>query len=744
MNQEANQVTRQASAPQAGLETELRDAAPALAAALDPTAPVLDPREARRRAMDARCPLKRLVRSLAALLATAAVLVACGTPPAPQGDAELACVQEGYACRLADVDPAVLARSIALGDMAQQMFLDGDDAEQVAESLAAEDDVVYLAVGDGGLVFRVEGGTPVVVNPSVEQVPDDPTAGPLSVATPPGVDPERYAAYVSGWDSATPAGPGLVAGGDGPKSAIVMSMYQYEAGELDSSGYVAGILNAHHDYSGRVDYLYSNPLADEWVSVRDMLGLDEYELVYMVTHGGSLCVKEKVAPGARDGAGELAPAKAAGSGDCRTDILVHPYEGVEVGDDALEHVGVVLYFGYRTRSVAVTSDFFKHYYPDGMADTVFVLVACNTFRPDFSQTITGGGRGVFVSWDENVSFQAAWAAAGLVEVMLEMGIRTWDALDVLGDDAWDSWAGGRLRTTGQGPDGDLRIRNVLRVEEAHSGDDLRHAVETRVLGTPGDGQPDSLLLIGHLDGICPEETGRTQVSVLVGGQTRLSEPLEAIADPIDEFSWEFPMEVELGRDVLVGEVLDVEVQVKLPERGFATVRGSPRVVDQGPASGWFGTFTWRAERSDGISYEMAATALFALPDGTDPTADYLWFYLEDGSYTFSAEGTDAQSCLVQAQADGPLGPSFASYLKFDMTGPSPVVSAFGQSRTPDVLASVTCQDGSSYTMPMGTDKVFLYVPQSLGSTVTGDSFGGSYNEPGPWDNTWTWHFELRE
>lgn len=297
MNQEANQVTRQASAPRAGLETELRDAAPALAAALDPTAPVLDPREARRRAMDARCPLKRLVRSLAALLATAAVLVACGTPPAPQGDAELACVQEGYACRLADVDPAVLARSIALGDLAQQMFLDGDDAEQVAESLAAEDDVVYLAVGDGGLVFRVEGGTPVVVNPSVDQVPDDPTAGPLSVATPPGVDPERYAAYVSGWDSATPAGPGLVAGGDGPKSAIVMSMYQYEAGELDSSGYVAGILNSHSDYSGRVDYLYSNPLADEWVSVRDMLGLDEYELVYMVTHGGAWASRRRSRPG---------------------------------------------------------------------------------------------------------------------------------------------------------------------------------------------------------------------------------------------------------------------------------------------------------------------------------------------------------------------------------------------------------------------------------------------------------------
>src|SRR5690606_30020388 len=142
-----------------------------------------------------------------------------------------------------------------------------------------------------------------------------------------------------------------------------------------------------------------------------------------------------------------------------------------------------------------------------------------------------------------------------------------------------------------------------RVEEAHSGDDLRHAVETKVLGTPGDGEPDSLLLIGHVDGAWETDAVRFEVVVNVDGQERFAERLEQIGEMIDEHSWTFQMEVELGRDVPQAGALDVECIVMLSEGGSVSVGGSPRVVGQGPASGWFGSFTYRAMRDDGISYE---------------------------------------------------------------------------------------------------------------------------------------------
>lgn len=495
----------------AGLPRSISMAA-RLLSALTSRAPVPADESARRAGMDARCPLKRLVRYLATLLAVA-VLAACGAPPAPQATAELDCTREGYACRLADVDPVVLTRSIALGQEAQQMFLDGDDAEQVAGFLAGQDEVVYLGVADGAVVFRIEGGTPIVVNPSVDEVISEPLQG----RTPPGVDPGRYEAHLNGTLGAESH---LVAGGDGAKRAIVMSPYMYEFGEMDSSGYVVGLLNSHHDYSGRVDYLYNPPNDNYNIKVKDLLGLDEYEVVYLVTHGGSLCVAEKVAPQAR-----YAPAGEAGPGDCRTDILVHPFADNAIDPEALEYVGVV---------------------------------------------------------------------------------------------------------------------------------------------------------------------------------------------------------------------------VDLPERGQVTVSGSPRVVDEGPADGWFGTFTWRSVGNDGSTYELSATGLFALPDGTDPNADYLWFYWVGGDYTFTATVFDAQSCVISAEWSAPLGESLASYLKFDMTYDPPRVSAWGQSRTPDVLASVVCPDGSSYNLSIGTDKVWLYIPAKLGSEVTGDSFGGSYVETNVWTTTWTWNFQRRE
>ncbi len=582
-------------------------------------------------------------------------------------------------------------------------------------------------------MFRLEGGRPVVVNPSVDQVIDEPEN--LTVAS------AAAAQRLTGLPESNGGSPlpNRVVGGDGPKSALVLSPFAYESGENDSAGYVAGLLNAHRDYEGRVDYEYSKPNSNEIVTIDDLLGMDEYDVVYLVTHGGRLCVKEKTA----ETTGLVTPATQAGeAGDCRTDFLLHRYDGDAFDLHALEHVGTVIYYGRTQQSIAVTSDFFRHYYPFGLPDTLFVLVSCNTFAPDFAATIAGD-HGVFVSWDGNVSVQRAWASAALIEIMLEKGITSQDALLELGDDAWDSHAGGRLRTSGHGEAGDLRIRNILRVEEAHSGDDLRHAVETQVLGTPGDGEPDSLLLIGHIDGAWETDAVRFKVIANVNGQERFTERLEQIGEMDDEHSWTFPMEVELGRDVLQGEVLDVEVVVMLPEGGFVSVVGSPRVVEQGPGAGWFGSFAYRAMSTDGISYQMTASALFTLPDGDDPDSNYLQFFLESGEYTFLAEGDDGFSCAVYAEANGSLGPSSA-YLWFDMTGTTPVVKAWGNSGTPPTIASVSCPDGTFYQLEFSTDMLFLYIPSSLNLAVSDDSFGGSYTETGAWDRTWTWSFDRRD
>lgn len=668
-------------------------------------------------------------------LVAAALLAACGAPatPGPKPMAEpLDCEVAGYPCSFAEVAPQVLQQSMDLAEQTAALLLEGGTVDEAMELLAGVPGMASVEGAGEAVIFRLEGGRPTVVDLTIDQplLPQD--GGLLRLNGAHGLEPLR---------------PTHVVGGGGDKRALVLAAFPFDFGGMDSAAYVAELLAGTPDYAGRVTFKSSPDAHTPLVTVADLLDLDSYDVVYMTTHGGRLCVDKK-APlkplGAPSGAEAAAPAgTGAGAGDCRTDFLVQRFHGGVEELRALDHPGIVLYHGSRYRSIAVTSDFFRHHYPSGLGDTLFVLLSCSTFADDFTPSILGGGA-VYVSWDGMVDAVHAGATAALMEHLLLQGLTVGQAMAMVGDAGFDAAHGGRLRAAGAAAE--MRIRDPLRVDEAFSGDDLRSLAEIEVLGTPGDGQPDRLLLSADVLGVLEEDAGRTTVRVSVDGRERLTGTLAQLGERLTEARYRLPLEVALGFDAQAGATLAIEVRLDLPEGGDARVSGRPKVVG--------------AEEEDlGLLWEADLVTLVQPFDATlgsarmEARVDFLrdpaqaaddpapTYRMAGGEYQFRQQGSFAGDCTVSLSVSGTLAPRDSTSITFDRSGSVTTVSGWGTAGTPDADATVSCTGMPGFTLTLPTDQIVVNIPAELNHAVDGDRFSGSTSATNAVSTvTWTWSF----
>lgn len=677
----------------------------------------------------------RLGRLWVLLAAVALALAACGTPVPPQPADALECQVEGYACSWSDVDVVVIERSLALGQAVADLIADGGSIDDALAVVAAEPDIASFGAGATGIVFRLLGGRPVVVDTTIDE----------SILA--DTDGDAWTAPVADADLVQPT---MVAGAGRAKRALVLAPFAYDFKEHDSSGAVAGMLASHPQYDGGVTYVATSDAAEPRVGIDHLLDLESYDVVYMTTHGGSLCVdvkeKDLVRTQARGLSGRVSTQGQDGQPlDCRTDFLIQRFTGTAQDlQDEFGQVGVVLYVGSKHRSIAVTSDFFRQYYPGGLHDTLFVLVSCSTFAPDFTAAIAGS-EGVYVSWDAGVYGDTAWYSATLIEELLATGATVGRVVASLGDLPVDPTTGGRLRSSGRAAGGDLRIVDLVTAADAISGDDLRHAVEIQVDGQPGDGYADYIDLAVTVIGAFSEDAGNFTLGVSINGDTRLYAPLDEVTQPTGDATWTGEIGVSLGRDAVPGESLDIVVFVNLPEGGKSSVAGSPDVAEEQDELGptWAGTLTWSQHSLyGGLDYDIVADVVFELDDGESLNDPYVRYHLVGGSYTFSVSGEDAFSCFVTAEVSGALTEQEGTYLTIDQSGGGmPTVSGFGGTGTPPVVANVACVHIDSYTMEIGTNKTFLYIPSSMHHVVNDSSIVGAYSETGASATEWTWSLQ---
>ncbi len=669
-----------------------------------------------------RRPARRRWR-LVVLAVMATILAACGAPQPPGPDyPTLDCQAALYPCRFSDVELSVISRSLTLAEQIADLLASGGSTDEALELLDALPDLAEAGANDAAVVFRLEGGRPTVVDLSIDQ----PLAASGGFVAP-------TAAAQARSQAAGTLSPAVVAGGTGsPKSALVLAAFPYDFGGMDSAADVAAMLADTPDYQGRVEYLASLSGADPQVFASDLLGLDAYDVVYITTHGGTLCTDKKAGP-------KPLGTGAGGSGDCRTDFLVSRFDGDAEDLLALDLVGVVLYQGSKHRSIAVTADFFRYYYPQGLADTLFVLVSCSTYRPDFVSAIAGSS-GIFVSWDGLVDADWAQRSADFMQLMLEQGLSVGQAMEALGV-AKDPVNGGALRASWRAVGGDLRIRDLVTARDAFSGDDIRTAVEIQVEDTPDDGIPDTIVLDVEVLGFFADQGDDVRFTVSVDGNQRASDTLANLGGIQGLATWRLTVDVPLGRDVKEGEEIEVRAWVTLPEGGSSVVTGVPRIAGEPDSSAFYsGTVEYYSQSlTGGINRSILANVVFQRDPGTPPGSQYVFYNLVDGTAAITIDGFDAQNCTVTGEGSRSLENSNAG-IRFDYTGSSPLVTGWGTSQTTPLNGLVSCPDGSSYPLSLSTNEVFFNIPEAYGLRPVGGTLFGNWVEESAVRRTgWAWN-----
>lgn len=676
-----------------------------------------------------RRPARRRWR-LVVLAVMATILAACGAPQPPGPDyPTLDCQAASYPCRFSDVELSVISRSLTLAEQIADLLASGGSTDEALELLDALPDLAEAGANEAAVVFRLEGGRPTVVDLSIDQ----PLAASSSFVAPAEAAQARSQA-------AGTLSPAVVAGGTGsPRSALVLAAFPYDFGGMDSAADVAAMLATTPDYQGRVEYLASPSDADPQVFASDLLGLDAYDVVYITTHGGTLCTDKKAGPeplGTGTGGG--------GSGDCRTDFLVSRFDGDAEDLLALDLVGVVLYQGSKHRSIAVTADFFRYYYPQGLSDTLFVLVSCSTYAPDFVSAIAGSSS-IFVSWDGLVDANWAQRTADLMQLMLEQGLSVGQAMEALGV-ATDPVNGGSLRASWRAAGGDLRIRDLVTARDAFSGDDIRTAVEIQVEDTPDDGNPDTIVLDVDVLGFFADQGGDVQLTVSVDGSRRVSDSLANLGSINGLATWHLTVDVPLGRDVKEGDEIEIRAWVTLPEGGSSVVTGTPRIAGEPEMSGTYsGTIEYYSQSlTGGINRNVVANVVLQRDPGTLPGAQYVFYNLVGGSAAFTIDGLDSQGCTVAGQGSQSLEGS-NTYLRFDLTGSQPLVTGWGVTGTDPLNGIVTCPNGTSYPLSLSTNEVYFNVPESYGMRPIGGTLFGNWTEETATRRLgWAWNLSADE
>ncbi len=234
-------------------------------------------------------------------------------------------------------------------------------------------------------------------------------------------------------------------------------------------------------------------------------------------------------------------------------------------------------------------EFFQHYYPSGLNNTVVFIGACRSGLNHYLLDQLSGvppGQGPLQSTNENVaafgfdtSVDAgpAWALATEFIRLVDKGFHSAELLNRLSELDTTGHLVGRSLAPGDDPvDPDAQImereslkthpRDVVLLIDPVTGLELEDSATVRVDGVAGDGEPDRLRIHPQLIGVADEEAPpELSLQVRVGGEEFPDESYVPWRE-VEEGAYRHEGDVTLGRDHTTGEIVDLEVRVELPGR----------------------------------------------------------------------------------------------------------------------------------------------------------------------------------
>lgn len=504
--------------------------------------------------------MTRVIFSL--LLMSALFIVSCSDdttdPQIEQPDpSDLECEQLGYPCSLADTPVERIEAAVALLDEAWEQRHGGTMADTRAW-LEAHPDVIEVFGDDRALRFRIEGCPPVWLTDNTGLAGSNPAA------------PDGDKAII-GEDTNED---GVVDNRD-DKSALVLAPFHWEFQPHDESDLLAGQLESLRGYAENVTYKSNPDTTDQNIVLDDFLNWDDHDLIYVATHGTRLydAIKDFSWTVIYTGISydyQLTPDLTAPGV-----VIMAAYDGGE---------------SYQFTQLGLTADFFRYTYPEGLDDTLVLFTACKVGDVEGNRLAQAmaGDNFVMFGWTETVDTDDAFAATSLLLERLVEGQRAQHALDAVDDAGLRSVPNSDFNTTvlehfsPNGGDQRLfELPQLLDDEDEVLEDGVDYS--PRVLGTVGDGNPDSLALTVEIDGVTEGDMDAFVIGYRFDGDDLPGEFDLAGAMATGSFRYRAEHEVELGRDVEAGSNVALEVVVDLPEGGQTRFRVD--VVFPEPGSG---------------------------------------------------------------------------------------------------------------------------------------------------------------
>jgi hypothetical protein len=685
----------------------------------------------------------------AILLAIAIGLTACGSPsspaptdaPASDGAPSSAerseCERLDYPCTFADVDAAILDRTVELADDTSTQLASGAGIEQVAAGLADQHGVVDVTNDAHAIRFRIDGGRAVWVVDATRA--DSFAAGnaPTSSSVPPSEARDMDARAPTGRTTATlaslqhePISADLAARvvGTSPeqKSAILLSPFSWISPAQDSTSEIATMLEGTRGYGGRVTHRANDTERATNVTVESFLDLDGNSVVFVRSTGASIC---------------------RGEGDdeyCHGLIAAQSLPGKDLAPLRSNRlVGVELMKWNDGWDMGIGADFFSTYYPNGISHA-FIFFNVPDLLAIGLMTTVPGPYSTFLFWrGERPTGAASAVAVKVMRRMAEGGVtaRTM-ARELASDFVLD---GAELAGLGAAEGGSDRIREIVWLRDPDSMATLESGAHIAIDGETGDGEPDVIPFLVDVDGLTDEEADHTDLIVQVDDD-ELSENMLAsqAAEKIDENTWRFRGEVQLARDLADGQKVKLRAFVQLGDEGGLSSHTVEAVVGSDSidiGTVWEGDFRIRRELQwEGVTQSMTVHAIFTRDPNEAPDADKVDFTLTGGTFTWSTQGTmEGDGCtFVAPTVTVPLEPDEYSIITFDRSGSVVTYSGIAEYHGESVDVTVQgCNNPlNDFEYATRADGVWFYVPRDEPRMADEIVIEGSRGDGGTM-RTWT-------
>ncbi len=525
------------------------------------------------------------------------------------------CIAEGYPCSWSEADDGALERSGTLLQVALAFAESGRSAAEIADSLAAAPDVRDIRWDEYGLQFRVEGGLPVTLDLDPDPRTDDPLLSgggdvPARSELPSLRDalPAPFTTCDASSDVAD-GFPGVVGTpGDG-SDALLLSPWQFQL-DWDLDAIFAGLdapgSQFTTDYGGTIALRETvargasiGERSVDNVSLADLCGWEAFDVIILMTHGRALCA-------------EVADS---GSRRCLTSFSLGIYsetltelETLLGGADGVTF-GVSEYSGFRDDltpdekavcdrlveeivapegfaeqcagrrdepviKVSVTSDFFLTNYPNGLADRLIFLAACQGMKfRDMADALGRDGSGKILGFDQVVYRSQATALLKMFTERLGKAERI--------DQGFLDEANAHLDSVGAKPDlqdaplgegdGDSDVQGsgatptwgADLVSLRSAGTELVDGATVDLVEPAPAPGADALQLTLRLSDVTDRETPADFDVRLLWNDTELDLP-QLRWEPGERTAWTADVAAVLPRELDEGERFDLEIRASLP------------------------------------------------------------------------------------------------------------------------------------------------------------------------------------